>query len=155
MKRLRDLLEPFPPISPATDASITGFCMDSRRIEPGQAFIARAGAHGHGLDFAADALQRGASVIVHDGLRQPDPGIAVHCIEIPDLDRNLATLLSRFWDDPAASLDVLAVTGTNGKTSVAWLLAQALGGAMIGTIGIGRPGELAPATHTTPDPASL
>ncbi|MCA1778520.1 MAG: UDP-N-acetylmuramoyl-L-alanyl-D-glutamate--2,6-diaminopimelate ligase [Xanthomonadaceae bacterium] len=155
MKRLRELLEFGQSRSPAADVSITGFCMDSRRIEPGQAFIARAGTNGHGLDFAAEALRRGASVIVHDGRRQPDPGIAGQCLAMPDFDRNLVTLLRRFWDDPVASLDVLAVTGTNGKTSVAWLLAQALGGAMIGTIGIGRPGELAPATHTTPDLASL
>lgn len=135
--------------------TIAGLTMDSRRLAPGDAFIAVAGTLGHGIEYAESALRAGAAVVIHDGAAPVPEPVRKRCVEVPGLGAELHTLCARFWDDPVSALDLTAVTGTNGKSSVAWLLAQALGGGMIGTLGIGRPNALAAATHTTPDLPSL
>lgn len=156
MKRLIDVLEEFAPaFDPVPDVTITGLSLDSRRILDGEAFVALAGRRGHGMQHARQALSSGASVVLHDGLEPPPQAIADRCVTVDGLADHLAPIARRFFDDPARDMDLIAVTGTNGKSSVAWLLAQALGGAMIGTLGIGKPGNLAPTTHTTPDLFSL
>lgn len=155
MKRLSELLRGLVEPDQVPAVMIAGLNLDSRRVQPGDAFIALAGGTEHGIEHAGAALGRGAAVVIHDAQARPGAELADRCIEVPDLGALLALLARRFYDDPAAALELLAVTGTNGKTSVAWLLAQALGGAVIGTLGIGRPGALLPATHTTPDILSL
>ena len=137
--------EPLPPLT------IAGLTQDSRRVRDGDAFVALPGASTHGLDHAADALAAGACVVLHDERDTPDPSIAESCVAVRGLASRTVDLVRRFHGETVAGLDLVAVTGTNGKSSVAWLLAQALDGAMIGTLGIGRPGSLQPATHTTPD----
>lgn len=155
MKDLRALLEGWIPVAGLPPVAVSGLNLDSRRIRPGEAFVAVAGEQGHGLDYAAQAAAAGARVILHDGQQVPPPDTGATLVEVQELGRRLPELASRFHDDPAAGMDLIAVTGTNGKTSVAWLLAQALGGGLVGTLGIGRPGNLAPATHTTPDVLGL
>lgn len=155
MKRLADLLADLVPAGDIPAVMVGGLGMDSRRVVPGDAFVAVEGTRTHGMEFAAAALAAGASVVLHDGRAEPPAGIAARTVEVPGLQGRLAELAKRFYDDPVAALDLSAVTGTNGKTSVAWLLAQALDGAMIGTLGSGRPGALREATHTTPDLPSL
>lgn len=135
--------------------AIAGLAMDSRRLAPGDAFLALAGTRGHGMEHAESALRAGAAVVLHDGLAPVSEAIRERCVEVPGLSAELHTLCARYWDDPVSSLDLTAVTGTNGKSSVAWLLARALNGGMIGTLGIGRPNALAAASHTTPDMPSL
>ena len=149
------------------DPSVTGLALDSRRIQPGWLFLACHGSQGHGLQFAAEARARGASAIVAEPDGQWDaPALAalavslgLPVIPLPDLRRQASRLAGRFFGDPSAQLAVLGVTGTNGKTSVTHYLAQALADvvdcALIGTLGIGLPGDLQPATHTTPDPVTL
>lgn len=151
MKSLPEILEGFatPANVPAIDVS--GLGLDSRRIVAGDAFVALPGRIRDGMEFAAQALANGAAVVLHPEGTQPPAGIAERCVAVPQLVERLDELARRVWDDPAADLDLIAVTGTNGKTSVAWMLARALGGAMIGTLGVGRPGTLGPASHTTPD----
>lgn len=134
---------------------IAGIGMDSRRLAPGDAFVALKGTLGHGMDHAESALDSGAAVVLHDGSVPVPDAIRARCVEVPGLAAELHTLCIRYWDDPASRLDLTAVTGTNGKSSVAWLLAQALNGGMIGTLGIGRPHALSAARHTTPDLPSL
>lgn len=155
MKRLDEVLAGLVDDSCIPSVTIGGLTMDSRRLLPGDAFVAVQGARAHGMQHAAAALDAGAAVVLHDGRVEVPADIATRCVEVPALASELQTLCRRYWDDPVSSLDLVAVTGTNGKSSVAWLLAQALGGAMIGTLGIGRPGELATASHTTPDLPSL
>ena len=133
--------------------NVGGLSLDSLRIEPGDAFIALAGQKQHGLVFAEQALAAGAVVVLHDG--QSEAPHQNKAIAIEGLKAHLPELARRCWNDPSADLDLVAVTGTNGKTSVAWLLAQALDGGMIGTLGAGRPERFASATHTTPDLLSL
>ncbi|MDT8409483.1 MAG: UDP-N-acetylmuramoyl-L-alanyl-D-glutamate--2,6-diaminopimelate ligase [Wenzhouxiangellaceae bacterium] len=155
MKLLSDLLAGLSAEQALPPVMIGGLSLDSRRIRTGDAFIALAGARAHGLEFADQALQAGAAVVLHDGQARPSAAIASRCIALPQLGEQLALVARRFWDDPADSLELTAVTGTNGKSSVAWLLAQALDGGVIGTLGTGRPAKLQPATHTTPDLLSL
>jgi UDP-N-acetylmuramoyl-L-alanyl-D-glutamate--2,6-diaminopimelate ligase len=154
VKRLDELLaglgaDPVPPIT------IGGLTLDSRRIVIGDAFVALAGGRTHGMEYAWDALAAGASAVLHDGRATVPADLAAQCVEVPELADRLHRIAARFWDDPADSMDLVAVTGTNGKSSVAWLLAQALEGGMIGTLGVGAPGAQEIGTHTTPDVLGL
>ncbi len=139
---------------PDVDVQLGDVCLDSRQVRPGAAFVAVAGASGHGLDYLDQALAAGAVAVLHDGQAVVPRHVPVPVLEVAGLGGHLATLARRFWGD-AGNMDLVAVTGTNGKTSVAWLLAQALDGAMFGTLGIGRPGRHRPGTHTTPDVLSV
>lgn len=155
MKKLAELLSGLVDSSALGSVTVGGLTLDSRRLVPGDAFVALRGIREHGIRHAEAALDAGAAVVLHDGLESPSPTVQARCVEVSGLAARLPELCMRYWDDPAASLDLVAVTGTNGKSSVAWLLARALGGAMIGTLGIGKPGALAAADHTTPDLPSL
>ena len=172
--RLWDLLADWVPgpdeVASAADAAnptVTGLALDSRLIQPGWLFLACHGSHGHGLQFVAEARARGASAIAAEPDAQWDApalvalgdNLGLPVIPLPDLRHQASRLAGRFFGDPSAQLAVLGVTGTNGKTSVTHYLAQALADevdcALIGTLGIGLPGDLQPATHTTPDPVTL
>jgi UDP-N-acetylmuramoyl-L-alanyl-D-glutamate--2,6-diaminopimelate ligase len=151
---LGDLLLGFADPLEAASLTISGIALDCRQIRPGDAFVALAGQRAHGLDYLDAAVAAGAVAVLHDG-RQAAPDTAtVPVISVPDLNERLPELARRLWGD-AGSMDLVAVTGTNGKSSVAWLLAQALDGAMIGTLGVGRPGQHRALSHTTPDVLSL
>jgi UDP-N-acetylmuramoyl-L-alanyl-D-glutamate--2,6-diaminopimelate ligase len=152
MIRLATLLSGWPVLpEPLPPLDIGGLTQDSRRVRPGDAFIALPGQQAHGLDFAAAAQAAGAAVVLHDAADPAPADFAGACVAVEGLASRRVELVRRFHGDAVAGLDLFAVTGTNGKSSIAWLMAQALDGAMIGTLGIGRPGALAPATHTTPD----
>lgn len=155
MKKLSRLLSGIVDAGPIPPVTIGGLALDSRRLAPGDAFVAVRGMQEHGMQYAEAALRAGAAVVLHDGLETAPAEVATRCVEVPELASRLPELCRRYWEDPAASLELIAVTGTNGKSSVAWLLAQALGGAMVGTLGVGRPGALAAGHHTTPDLPSL
>ncbi len=140
-----------------------GLHLDSRRIQPGDAFVAVAGDRGHGLEFAGQALAAGACCVIHEA---PAPArFAIDlagwpAIAVPGLREHLGRIADRAWQSPSRRLDCIGVTGTNGKTSTVHLLVQALAGAgidvaSIGTLGSGRPGALVPANHTTPDVLSV
>jgi UDP-N-acetylmuramoyl-L-alanyl-D-glutamate--2,6-diaminopimelate ligase len=138
---------------------INGLGLDSRRIRPGQAFIAVAGENAHGMAYAAQARSRGAVAVLHDGLADI-PEMDIPAVAVPDLGRRLSSLGARFFHAPSEHLTVAGITGTNGKTSTAHFLAQAWQRAegnsgIIGTIGYGPLDRLQPADMTTPDPISL
>jgi UDP-N-acetylmuramoyl-L-alanyl-D-glutamate--2,6-diaminopimelate ligase len=141
------------------DRVVTGVELDSRRVQPGQAFIAVRGARTHGMEFAAQAQARGAAVIIHDGLAPP-PRLDIPAVAVPRLGEQLSSLGARFYHDPSAHLTVAGVTGTNGKTSTAHFIAQSwqrdsADAGLIGTIGYGPMRALREADMTTPDPISL
>ena len=137
---------------------IADVVLDSRQVTPGAAFVALAGSRAHGLDHAAAALARGAAVVLYDPAEAraapPQPSVAV-----PGLKAELGTMARRFFGrvpEPA----ITAVTGTNGKTTVAWLLAQAYARfeqrcGYIGTLGFGVPPRLTAHALTTPDVFTL
>ena len=146
----------------------TGLVTDSRRVRPGDAFIAWPG-YGHDARrFVPDALAAGAvaCLVEAEGANAFDLDGAV-CAAVPDLKSVTGELAHRFHGRPSESLDVLAVTGTNGKTSCAWWVAQALSllgrrAGVIGTLGVGEPPSAASPKAaivstglTTPDPVTL
>lgn len=145
--------------------SVCGLELDSRRIGPGQAFIAVGGQRQHGLEHARQALERGARAVLYDPEGAPaEPLAALHdparpAIAVPRLQERLGALADAFYASPSARLDVVGVTGTNGKTSTTHYLSQALSPehpcAVLGTVGWGWPDRLHASSHTTPDPLSL
>ena len=143
----------------APTATVTGLALDSRRIQPGDAFVAVEGASAHGLSYLPQAIKRGAQMVIHDG-REPLPETNIIQVAVPGLGDRLSSLASRFYHAPSDQLSVVGVTGTNGKTSTAHFIAQAWqrvnrNAGLIGTIGYGRLSKLSPADMTTPDPISL
>jgi UDP-N-acetylmuramoyl-L-alanyl-D-glutamate--2,6-diaminopimelate ligase len=142
---------------------ITGLALDSRAVRPGGAFLACRGERAHGLDHLPQALERGATAVLWEpvpGRDAPHVPAQIVAVAVPDLARRASELADRFYGEPSRALRVVGVTGTNGKTTCAWLLAQALeyGGqpcAYIGTLGAGRRGEVVAGTHTTPDAVTL
>ncbi len=137
-------------------SQVTGLGLDSRQLAPGEVFVAIRGHSSHGLEHAEKALEAGAVAVLVDSEDAPaSTGRDNRIIAFERLECRLGDLARRFWHDPVAHLKIHGITGTNGKSSCAWMIAQATGGAMIGTLGIGRPGELAESSHTTPDILSL
>jgi UDP-N-acetylmuramoyl-L-alanyl-D-glutamate--2,6-diaminopimelate ligase len=140
-------------------ACVTGTLRtDSRAAQPGDGFIAWPGAATDGRNFVDAALQAGASacLVEADGADAFDlPGTSV--ARYPGLKAACGPIAAEYFGHPSQELSVLAVTGTNGKTSTAWWLAQALSSldsalpcGMVGTLGIGRP----PAAGAVEDAAS-
>lgn len=149
---------------PARHAPVAGLCLDSRALRPGEVFIALTGSRCHGLAHAGQAIRHGAAAIVYDpadggaSLAEALPnGVSRHAVA--NLRQKLGIIASRYFNEPSQRLDVIGVTGTNGKTSCTHFIAQALGTtrpcAVMGTLGWGQPGELEPTLNTTPDPIAL
>ena len=134
---------------------------DSRKVTRGDGFIAWPGAATDGRNFVAGALAGGASacLVEQEGAARfgfDDARIAAY----PGLKSATGPIAAAYFDSPSARLDVVAVTGTNGKTSTAWFLAQALQKlgrrcGLVGTLGIGEPGAMVSNGLTTPDPVLL
>ena len=138
---------------------------DSRQVAPGDAFIAWPGAATDGRKHVASALARGAvaCLVEADGVQAfgfADERIAA----VPGLKAASGEIAALWYGQPSEQLQVLAVTGTNGKTTTAWWLAHALaqhaqgerhGCALVGTLGVGVPPRLEDTGMTTPDPVLL
>ena len=155
---LKALLRGFAEVSDAMECIVTGLSIDSRSVQRGDLFIACAGSNVHGYEFIEQAVQSGAIAIVIDGndtannIARLD---AVPVIAIDDLKNKLGLIADRFYDHPSQKMFVMGITGTNGKTSCAHFLAQALHSklepcGMIGTLGNGLYDDIKPGTHTTP-----
>jgi UDP-N-acetylmuramoyl-L-alanyl-D-glutamate--2,6-diaminopimelate ligase len=164
----------------AASVRVRGLTLDSRAVQPGDLFLALPGRRSHGLEHAAEAAARGARAILFD----PPVGAAggpaaaagagavggtgaagdagralpaeVLLAPVPGLARLVGRIADRFFEHPSERLRVAGITGTNGKTTCAWLLAQCLervglGAGYLGTLGWGRLGEISQVSHTTPD----
>ncbi|MBS0395926.1 MAG: UDP-N-acetylmuramoyl-L-alanyl-D-glutamate--2,6-diaminopimelate ligase [Proteobacteria bacterium] len=130
--------------------------LDSREVQPGDAFVALAGRSTHGLDHAADAVARGAIAVLWDpteGRSLPPLPPSVVEVSVPGLRPELGDVADRFYGEPSCDAEVAGITGTNGKTTCAWLYAVCRGadGAYMGTLGQGRPPAVEPTSHTTVD----
>jgi UDP-N-acetylmuramyl-tripeptide synthetase len=134
---------------------------DSRRVEAGVAFAAYPGTHADGRAFVPDAIARGASAVLWEATGFSwDRGWQVPHLPIEALRERLGSIADFLYGHPSRSLWMVGVTGTNGKTSSAQWIAQALDAcgrraAVLGTLGNGLVGAVAPASHTTPDAAVL
>jgi UDP-N-acetylmuramoyl-L-alanyl-D-glutamate--2,6-diaminopimelate ligase len=155
--RLDTLLAGLAAPLPGGDIVITALIADSREAKPGALFFALPGATLDGAAFAADAAARGASAVVaaRDAAL---PDLAVPVVRTEHPRRALALAAARFFG--AQPPIGVAVTGTNGKTSVVSFVRQiwermAFAAASIGTVGVVGPAGYARATHTTPDPVKL
>jgi len=159
---LRQLLDGVCEIASAlAEVRVAAMTLDSRKVTPGSAFVALAGATTHGLQHADEALARGAACVLVEaavGSKIDLPSLAV---EVPSLRRQLGAIADRFYAQPSARLTVIGVTGTNGKTSTVQMLAQALqSGAYgpagsLGTLGMDFGGERRGGERTTPDVISV
>ncbi len=151
-------IAPATAVAAVTPVAISGIALDSRRVVPGGVFFALQGTAGHGLDHLPQALAAGAAAVVYEPARgAPAPeGLAVPAVPVPGLRSHLGAIADRWFGAPSARIAVSGVTGTNGKTTVTWLLADALNRlqrrcAYLGTLGAGMPDALETAALTTPD----
>ena len=160
---LCQLLAGISDVDPRLDRAIAGLSLDSRTLQPGDAFFALRGQARCGEEFIDAAIARGAAAVFieADEPAQVQRG-PVPLLALPGLRAQVGAIASRFHDHPSVALAVLGVTGTNGKTSVTHLLAQALNHlsgsracGVIGTIGCGFLDALDRSSVTTPDPVSL
>lgn len=132
--------------------------LDSRKVHPGDLFLAVDGAEQDGRNYIGDAIARGASAVVYEA----SEALAMHDSEalllpVHGLQAQLSEIAGRFYGEPSRAMRVVAVTGTNGKTSVTQLLAQASDlldqpCGLIGTLGSGFYGSLTSGYYTTPNP---
>ena len=134
---------------------------DSRKIKEGDVFVAIKGQVQDGRIYIDQAIKQGASVILYensDGFTYESS--LAKCIGISDLNTKLPKLAAAFYDHPSQKLQVIGVTGTNGKSSITYYIAQMLASlgekcAIIGTVGNGFIDHLETATNTTPGPIEI
>ena len=160
---LKQLLSDYVAINCLPDIPVTGLCLDSRQVQPGNIFVALEGQIEHGLAFAEAAVNKGAVAVLCD--RQFDQYCQqilsslmtrAICVPINNLREKLGEISSHLYGEPSKELFVVGVTGTDGKTSVSHFIAQALDSAhersaVLGTIGNGFINDLEASTHTTPE----
>jgi len=159
-----------------TAVEVSDVTLDSRAAGPGALFLACRGHGRHGAQFAGEALARGARAVLYEpsegvpeliqAALEGTPGARgkgspeVFVAPVSHLSRHAGLIAGRFFGEPSQALTVAGITGTNGKTTCAWLLAQALGrcdrpAAYMGTIGFGFPDALADTEHTTSDAVTV
>ena len=147
------------------DKLLTDLTLDSRKLLGGELFLAVPGFSVDGRRFIEAAVASGAGAVLaesegFDGAdRLQSLNSAVPVIFVKGLKDQLGTLASHFYRQPAESLSLIGVTGTNGKTSCCWFIAQLLSQlgkpcAVMGTVGKGVPPEVTPCLNTTSDPIS-
>lgn len=138
--------------------SVSGMTSDSRQVRSGDVFVALQGGRVNGVEFIDDAISAGAVGVLADAESSVSYSGAVPVVRVKSLHKNLSGIAGRFYGDPSASLDIIGITGTNGKTTTALLAAQLLqhlgrNAAVMGTLGFGlMQTELTATGFTTPDP---
>jgi UDP-N-acetylmuramoyl-L-alanyl-D-glutamate--2,6-diaminopimelate ligase len=138
------------------DVEVRGVQHDSRKVEPGDVFVAVPGASTDGVRFIADAEKRGAAAVV----AATDVATSLPLAIVPDPRAALGPLAAAVHGDPTAHLRVVGITGTNGKTTSSYMTDAALRGtgattAVVGTLGARIAGEHVPLGHTTPEADDL
>ena len=140
---------------------VTELVNDSRKALPGTVFAAYPGESRDGRDYIAQAVaQRVDGVLWEADHYQWDPALAIPNAGVVGLKNRIGEMAAHIYGEPSRALHMIGVTGTNGKTSVAHWIAQALSrasrkAAVIGTVGNGFPGALTPTLNTTPDAIEL
>ncbi len=140
----------------AAEVEISALAVDSRRVSPGALFAALPGVNADGAQFAAQALKRGAAAVLSQrALDLPAPVVVA-----ANARKAFSLAAARFHGEPSRRLSLFGITGTNGKTTTAYLVeqlssARGLGTGLIGTVECRWPGGRLPATHTTPESHEL
>ncbi|MFO0759725.1 MAG: UDP-N-acetylmuramoyl-L-alanyl-D-glutamate--2,6-diaminopimelate ligase [Byssovorax sp.] len=138
---------------------ITGVHHDSRRVLPGDLFVARAGARVEGASFVRDAIARGAVCVIVEKGSTVDTGRAAR-IEVPDEPAALAQASAAIYGHQSFALEVVGITGTNGKTTTAHLVRAVIDAAggragIVGTLGYAFDDLARPSPHTSPEADEL
>jgi UDP-N-acetylmuramoyl-L-alanyl-D-glutamate--2,6-diaminopimelate ligase len=153
---LRKLIEGVQALQTAggLDAEVSGLATDTRRLAPGELFVALKGERVDGHDFIADAVRRGASAVLYE--RQGAVNSSVPSVRVEDSEETLARISNNFYRRPSEKLTVIGITGTNGKTTTSHLVKSVLEAAgnrvgLIGTINYMIGDRRYPAPFTTPE----
>lgn len=141
-------------VAGSRDIEIEGIAYDSRRVRSGYLFVA---VHGHQVDgtqFITDAVANGAAAVVSEN--KLDLGVGCAHVQVPCARRALAEIATVYYGDPSRMLDVIGITGTNGKTTTAHMIRDLLRAAgrkpgMIGTVAYEIGERIIPASRTTPE----
>ena len=159
--RLTELLEGSQHVElaapPGHDPEISDIQFDSRLVTPGTLFVALVGATVDGHEYLWQAVERGASALmIERGRTVPPLGASAATLVTDDTRLRLGELSSRFFGEPSRELDVVGVTGTNGKTTITFLLEAVFEhvgrhAGVIGTVNYRWPGHTEPAPNTTPE----
>ncbi len=145
-----------------SNIQVTGITTDSRKVNPGDLFIAYTIGGHSSVPFIGDAVKAGASAVIAEASSLPDIyPCPVPLYRVNELYKVIGIIADRFYEHPSSAMTVIGVTGTNGKTSVSHLMAQSLSAdqknicGLIGTLGYGTVGRLNPGLHTTPEAVAL
>ncbi|MDD5594815.1 MAG: UDP-N-acetylmuramoyl-L-alanyl-D-glutamate--2,6-diaminopimelate ligase [Candidatus Omnitrophica bacterium] len=161
IKSLIKSLDILRPLKIKEDFEVKGIACNSKGIKPGYLFVAIKGNKDDGNKFIEEAIKNGANCIV---AQVPGAGCQVSektCfIEVKDARKALAKLAAQFYGHPSGKMKVIGITGTNGKTTVTYLLeailkANQIHPAVIGTINYRFKNKIIPAKNTTPGPLEL
>lgn len=154
--QLKDLVKKIPVlrVEGSLDREVAGIVYDSRRVTPGMVFVAIPGAHVDGHDFINTAIARGAAAIICE--RNGFSSSRATKIKVPDVREALARAAASFYQHPSTKLQVIGVTGTNGKTTVAFMIKEVLEAAgiktgLLGTVRYEIGDRVIPAHRTTPE----
>jgi len=161
MKILRDILYgvSIKQVSGDTGIEVKNICFDSRKAEAGSLFVAVRGTQADGHQYVASVIEKGAIAVVCEEL----PEILqenVCYVQVEDSAKALGILASNYFENPSVKLNLIGITGTNGKTTTATLLFQLFRGlgykaGLISTVQNYINDRIVPSTHTTPDPLAL
>lgn len=160
--KLSDLLDAMDvlAVSGDVDVGVADLSTDSRLVEENAMFFAVPGASEDGARYVADAISRGASVVVVDQDAIVDPSVyergAAAVVRVPDVRQAKALAAARFFGDPSCAMSVFGVTGTNGKTTTSLMIRSVLDyhsgpSVLIGSLGYEIGARRYPAPNTTPD----
>jgi UDP-N-acetylmuramoyl-L-alanyl-D-glutamate--2,6-diaminopimelate ligase len=157
---LREALKQIPGLdwSGGTDDSIWGISYDSRSVQRGDLFVAIKGEKTDGALFVTGAIERGAVAVASERKLDPEPGV-VHIL-VPDSRKFLAEISRIFYQDPSSKLKLVAVTGTNGKTTTSCLMDSiyrqaGISSCLAGTLGMKIGNQSFPSARTTPESPDL
>jgi len=163
---LAELLKGLGEAETKQDVTVSGLALDSRKVQPGDLFLAVAGTRTHGLHHARQALTLGAVAVAWEpvandaALVEMAALLAAPAVAVPQLGCKVGVIADRFYGHPSKGLFMIGVTGTDGKTSCSHFIAQALHSpdrrcGVIGTLGYGLYDALSTGTHTTPDALTI
>lgn len=154
---LSNLLEGLVTVPKNQDQYISGISCDSRTVGDNYLFIACDCKFNTGIEFINHAISNGASAVLYESGKYKEPlQSSVTYVDIENLHKKTGIISSRFFGDPSKGMNIIGVTGTNGKSTVSHILAQTLDECgLIGTLGYGTVDRLLKTNNTTPAPVEL
>ena len=160
--KLSELLAGLATVTKRNDREVSGLSLHSQQVNEGELFIAVRGENCDGRDYVLDAEANGAVAIAREkfGYDKDESAVAIPSFEIAGLKKNIGVIADRFYGAPSSKLRVIGITGTNGKTTCAYLLAQALQqlgtpAALLGTLGVGFVDDIKAGELTTADAVTM